>query len=438
MYNQSTYVGQSTVRKRAIGLLDFLSFGVGILAAIYINLSGNLYLAEILLLILLPYLLYARKRLLEVGQAKWIVFLGIAWLINQVIADLYRGTASADMIRGWGLIAILITNFLALYLLVFPDSRRITWGLLGYAIALRLQQLFQPNPNMLNDLWKFGLGSSLALLICVIGVFIYNYFPRNISWWSLLLLAVSAYSFYVRSRSLGGIALLTTFVVWLRFTRFGRWLSQRMWNPVIFMVSTLLMMAASWGVIQAYGYVAEQGYFGEVARTQYQMQSSGDFGILLGGRQAWLPAVHAILDSPFLGFGSYAHNTDYGQFLYDLTNLGYIVNNDQLEKYLSSRSFIPTHSHLLQGWVWAGLAGGVFWLFILVLAVRVLIVAYRYPSSLFLVTIFLGFSSIWSVLFSPLSNIMRLQWAFALVTFLYALASQPDQRGKPRDKNKTL
>jgi len=410
----------STVQRYAFGWVDLLVFFVGISSAVYISVGGNLYLAEALLLVLLPYLLYARKGLLQFGLVKWLLFLGLAWLLNQVITDFYRGTSPQDMLKGWALIGIFLISFLSLYLLVFPNPRRIAVGLLGHAMGLALQPVLQPTSNMLADGWKFGAGYAFTLLASVVIFFFYNKKPRNIAQWNIVLVMLAIFSFYVRSRSLGGTALLAAFVVWFRFTRVGQRLALRFMHPLYFALSFFLLFSVVWGIIQLYGFSASQGYLGEPARAIYQSQSSGDFGVLLGGRREWLPALHAVIDSPLVGYGSYARNTEYGQYLYEMNRLGYDIDNNQLDAYLSLRNFIPTHSHLLQGLVWAGLAGGIFWLFVLILISRSMISAYRFPSGLFISTMVMGFYAIWNILFSPFSNSLRLQWAFVLITLLFA------------------
>lgn len=416
----------NTVKRHAFGWVDLLVFFVGISSAVYISVGGNLYLAEALLLVLLPYLLYARKGLLQFGLVKWLLFLGLAWLLNQVITDFYRGTSPQDMLKGWALIGVFLTNFLSLYLLVFPNPRRIAIGLLGHAIGLVLQPVLQPTSNMLTDAWKFGAGYAFTLLASVVIFFFYNKKSYNIVQWNIVLVILALFSFYVRSRSLGGVTLLAAFVIWFRFTRVGQRLALRFIHPLNIALSFFLLLSVVLGIIQLYGFTASQGYLGETARVIYQSQSSGDFGVLLGGRREWLPAMHAISDSPFLGYGSYARNTEYGQYIYELNRLGYIVSNDQLDAYLASKNFIPTHSHLLQGLVWAGLAGGIFWLFVLILIARSMISAYRFPSGLFIATMIMGFYAIWSVLFSPLSNSLRQQWAFVLIILLFAIINKPD------------
>lgn len=421
--NRSAYTAS---QRQAISISDLLALGVGLSSVIYINIGGNLYLAEIFLLLLLPYLIFKRRNLLQFGYFKTIIFLGGVWLLSQIITDLYRSTSATDIIKGWALITVLLTNFLALYLLVFPSSRRIALGLLGFAIGTMLQPVLQPiGINMLMDPWKFGVGQAVALLVAAIAALWSSAKQHKIVWWNVILIVIALFSFYVRSRSLGGIVLITALSVWFRFTRIGRSFALHLNNPVNIILGFILFLSVALGIIQMYGFAAEQGYFGEGSRFIYQVQSSGKFGIMLGGRTEWWPAVHALMDSPVIGYGSYARDTKYGLYLYDLINLGYDTTYLQLDNYLALYNSIPTHSHILQGWIWAGLAGAIFWIFTFGVIVRGMIMAYRRPTLLLSATLFLGVSALWNIFFSPLSNIGRLQWAFVLVTILYALVNKP-------------
>jgi hypothetical protein len=412
--------------RSGVGVSDLLAFLSGLSSMLYINLGGNLYLAEIFLLSLLPYLVFKQKALLKLGYFKAIIFLGCGWFLSQIITDLYRGTDAADILKGWSLITIFLTNFVAVYLLLFHSLRRITLGLLGFAIGTMLQPVLQPTANMLIDPWKFGFGPALALLFTVTAALWGSAKTRNIIWWIIAMSIIAAFSFYVRSRSTGGIVLLTALAVWFRFTRLGWFFSFRLNNLVSRILGIVFVSTAILVIICSYGYMAEQGYFGEQSRQANRQQSSGVFGVFLGARSEWWPAMHALMDSPIIGYGSYGKNTEYGVYLYDLINMGYGTDVSQFDTYLLlTQNAIPTHSHFLQGWVWAGLAGGVFWLFVFGLIVHALFMAYHRPTILLSATLFLGFSGLWDILFSPLSNIGRLHWAFILVTMLYALARKP-------------
>ena len=65
------------------------------------------------------------------------------------------------------------------------------------------------------------------------------------------------------------------------------------------------------GILWAYEYAATKGFLGEEARQKYVSESSGAYGVLLGGRGDVLGALAAIHDSPILGHGSWAKDWSY-------------------------------------------------------------------------------------------------------------------------------
>ena len=126
----------------------------------------------------------------------------------------------------------------------------------------------------------------------------------------------------------------------------------------------------------AYQYAATTGLLGEEARQKYVSESSGQFGILLGGRGDVLGAFAAIYDSPILGHGSWAKDWSYILAQQEtMALLGYRdageIAQDEVEE-----GVIPAHSHLLQAWVWAGIIGALFWAWVFVLTVRMLMRIY--------------------------------------------------------------
>ena len=80
---------------------------------------------------------------------------------------------------------------------------------------------------------------------------------------------------------------------------------------------------------------------------------------------------------------------------------------------------IPTHSFLLGAWVHSGLLGAIFWMWILVLCAKTLLLI---PSKLDVNTpmfAFVCFNMIWNVLFSPFGAETRMYTAFYLVLLIF-------------------
>ena len=55
----------------------------------------------------------------------------------------------------------------------------------------------------------------------------------------------------------------------------------------------------------------EARYPGEDVQKKYQMEASGKYGVLLGGRTELLASLPAVYDSPILGHGSWAKDRIY-------------------------------------------------------------------------------------------------------------------------------
>jgi hypothetical protein len=181
-----------------------------------------------------------------------------------------------------------------------------------------------------------------------------------------------------------------------------------------------------WGFTQVYSHYAEQGVFGEYAQRKLALQNNGAGGLLLGGRSEILASSQAILDSPLLGHGSWPRDPIYGAILLQKrAEWGYKEvdgNGRQLD------DLIPTHSYVFGAWVEAGLAGALFWLFLLGWTIHNFLTASGCEPLLPLFA-FGGFMLVWDILFSPLGMPTRFISPFfmaAMVLFSTLRASHKE------------
>jgi hypothetical protein len=120
-------------------------------------------------------------------------------------------------------------------------------------------------------------------------------------WWPVILsCAIGAINFVLGARSVGGTC--AAVALYLAVTRVMR---RRLKNGVKLKPQTQFAIAASIvlglaGVIWSYEFAAANGVLGESAREKYELQASGKYGLLLGGRVEMLGSVPAIYDSPIL------------------------------------------------------------------------------------------------------------------------------------------
>ncbi len=205
-----------------------------------------------------------------------------------------------------------------------------------------------------------------------------------------------AVNLYMDFRSYAGICFLTAtyvFFQWLWVLKDAKKNKLSLKNLVVI---GLAFFAASFIFVKTYGHMARQGMLGENARQKYEQQAGGELGLLIGGRSEILVSIHAIIDSPIIGHGSWAKDYSYADTLVYLKRvLGYYPGQS------NELGLIPTHSYLFGAWVEAGLLGAVFWAWVLFLPIRVLAGLYRTKEPLSPLIIFFIFILIWDILFSP-------------------------------------
>ena len=423
MNNSSTYstskISTANLFKRRakehLRGIDVFILSLGILSSFYVNVVGQLYISEFILILLFPFqLIRSWNRLLKDRLTRTILLFGGLWFVSQVFTDLIRNTPIDDMLRGWASILVLLVTFSSLSILIKKNTRRIQFFLLGYIIGSVTALYLQPPYYFIAEPWKFGLGYPVTLLVLLIISYTSSEKLSDLKKWVLPLLVLGGVSIYFGARSLGAEIILTAVVLWLRSHNFGKALLARLPFKNI-LAGGLILGLAVWGISSIYSYAAQKGYLGQEAQLKFVAQGSGQFGLLLGGRSEILASAIAIRDSPIIGHGSWAKDPAYRVYLYRLIDLGYQRTQAEINQYVNLSDLIPAHSHFFQAWVWAGVLGAIFWLVILAVIIQVLIQSNRFPNNLYIFVIFMSIASIWDIFFSPFGSIMRLRWALELI-----------------------
>lgn len=130
-----------------------------------------------------------------------------------------------------------------------------------------------------------------------------------------------------------------------------------------------------------YRVAATQEWLGEDALKKYEQQSRGDTGImslLLGGRMESFCGLIACIDKPIVGFGPWAMDNDgyTGEFLdkygtYE-DSVAYYKSRERRLSYGIMTHLIPAHAHITEFWLWYGIFGLLFWLYVIFVFIRYL------------------------------------------------------------------
>jgi len=158
-----------------------------------------------------------------------------------------------------------------------------------------------------------------------------------------------------------------------------------------------------------YSVGAQNGWLPEQEAVRYEEQTRSDIG-LLAARSQVFAATLAIADSPVIGLGSWAVDKKaYARRFYE-----YINAEDQLAAFgdSSDEDWVPSHSHIMQAWVWHGIFGMLFWVVVLVAIYKYLRDAVLLCRPLVAYGLLLSVTGVWDLLFSPFSN--RPRWGLLL------------------------
>ncbi len=385
-----------------------------------VKIGGRLFLSEILLAGMLPWLFKVRSHLLAGAMQRRFFQLALFWLLAQMISDLVCDTPFVDWSRGWAKIIFLVINFTAIYLLLANRVERYFMFAAGIALGQIMAYFFNPNVFAAGLPWKFGYGHALTLLVILVASRLsLAQAGRLVP--AAAMLGMGLINFYMGFRSLGLICLLGGLVLVTRTSQ-----ASGLKAMVKFTTLIGLTMVA---VMSIYSLAASHGYFGEKEQQRYARQSAGAAGVLVGGRSEILASSQAVMDSPIIGHGSWAKDPKYVQIMNDkLEKLGY------QDKALSDSDLIPSHSYLMGAWVEAGVVGAIFWLFALYVTVRGLIASYSIHFYILPLILFEAFSFLWDIPFSPFGAEARLYAAFtlALMIFSLRLARESEAAGERR------
>lgn len=373
-----------------------------------VQLWGNLLLVEFFLLVIFLVSIFKGVLGKIIVNLKPYVSLLILAAASAFISDLINASSSKESIKGFSLIFFTAVNLCAVSILTKFDKDCLQFSLLGFAFGGIVDFFIQPSTYARSEIWKFGIGFPITLVI-----FVLLSFPRLRKKKLLAIFLISIVSFvslFLGARSLGLFSFISLFLISKNFVSGVSKRSQYI-KPIILIVTSIFIFSA------LYTNLASSGFLGGKAQSKYIDQTSGRGNIILNSRSELLIAGRAIAESPILGFGSYAKMPT--QLEFEILNF---LSRNQFDYKLAPiyRTYgdrIPVHSMFLQWWLWFGILGICFPSSLLVLYFK----SVRHSDNEALVY-FLAVTGIWNVLFSPYGESYRL---LVPLTVVLLLASKP-------------
>ncbi len=378
---------------------------LGVVAATKIVLVGEIRIGEIVALALLPFLLLQGR---VSRHAVWLMGLAAVWSAGQFISDLVNHTAVSDMLKGVFAPLVLAGTATSLLLLFGPHPKRIPPFLLGMGIELILQVLTSPTESQLEEPWKWGIGFGVLF----IGLVMLSFFRARS--WIAMVLATGAFALiclYYSARSLAMFPVVGLLVYMFWTARWGgnfkRWLQGNFGALKLAALIVLAVVSLNSALTLFFSSGLLDPYLTPEVAQKYRLQASSEVGVLLAGRSESLISLKAYADAPILGHGSWAQ--DKADYIDQYISMRYRYGIQEEDKLEDDSTLIPAHSYLMGAMVWAGLAGGVFWV---LLTWRITSI-YLSAAPLLPLYFHVGMVSyLWNLLFSPFGATAR--WELAV------------------------
>lgn len=427
--NRPAAIGGCNYQSIRLRWHDWFVWGVlGALLAINFRVSGDVYVGEIVATVMLFPLLLRQRLSKELG---WLLVACAVFGLAQLISDLYNRTPFISSVKGVGAPLFFGVTILFLYTLFKSDTKRMYPMLAGIALAQIVQIWFWPTEYQQVNAWKFGYGS-LVLTLILIGFAVRK--GEHLAWLLAALGAFALVSILNDARSLAGLPLIgfASVIAWRSpGSAFKAWLL-RGHAPIkmlLFVVPGVILANESLGWI--FNSDILRGVLDPAGIAKYRLQGQSDVGLLLAGRSEWLVSINAFLDAPMLGHGSWP--VDKHGYLAQYAALRFKYGISEIPIVDQTTSLIPSHSFLMGAMVWAGISGGVFWMFFAYrIASRFLGAAAKLPAYFHVGTMFF----FWNLLFSPFGAVARWGTAVFIASLLAATSSGIVRRKSMRTSTK--
>ena len=400
MSSNNAITFSSTIQRRVVLKEDLLTIGdvfafvVPLLQIVELKMGGSLLGADLIIVAVLPIALLRHWHRLKQKPIPLVLMLGWIWFAEQVVTDVVRESAPEEFMRGWMKIAFVLANFIVVWTVICVSRRRFLLYGFGLAIGTMVALYLHPTEDSIISPWKFGVAVPMTMLVALIAGISKRFRIIGVL---IPLCALAVLHVYKDCRILAVIALLSAI-----YSLFLMAQKRQQLGGLRRVLLVLLVIAAVGGFASIYNHYAREGAFGKYAQQKTEAQSAGEGGALLGGRREILASSQAILDSPILGHGSWAKDPQYSALLQQRSDdLGYKrFQGGKLD------DLIPTHSYIFGSWVDGGIAGGIFWLYILIYTLYTTFNATgKEPLLPFFA--FAGMMLTWDILFSPLGTPTR-------------------------------
>lgn len=423
--------------------LSFLWFLVGL--GMQLQIVFSLSLTELIVLISAPFILIKDYNNIKKDGILPFFYLSVLVIIGCAIACGVNHTHPAFVLRGLAVCFLVSASIIFSHWLIRRDPAGFKWMFLGGAISL-IVCIFVFRRSVEVTMYGNDVQSIMEGQL---------FWSQRISPWILLptrgwymhqlpivnmcaplvsaLIALLFSSGSGRSAALSAIAFSAVTLIGGRKRSTMVRVSKHFWTIMIVAGMSVFVMNV------VYRIAAMQGVLGEKARVKYELQTQGEKGImrlLLGGRADSFIGLLACRDKPIVGWGPWAE--DVGNYRREfMAKYGTVEDlEDQMKReegnyYEHRLNLISCHSHITEFWLWYGISGLIFIVYIMYVLMRFLRQDVAAVPQWF-AWLACGIPGMmWHIFFSPFAN--RISMPMMVVACLMARAVRKGQFKLPYD-----
>ena len=378
---------------------DLFVFFIGLLSMIKFRLLGTFALSE--LIIFITYLFIGfRTEFTNNKRMNYLFLFAILWCIGVFISDRFNDVNLIDSLKGSFNVVFLIILIPFVYWALEDKPQRMILFWIGNGISSVFAFYFQ-RINLYNEIdaniWR-----------------VYAFYPAAIAFSGLL---------YYKGRNLIACLLIEIFAFWSLFNMsrnvflsmtcavslilFIDWIKRHSEDSVTMykrksLSLLIIFVLALTGVSYTYEYLAKNKILGEQAYQKYIVQKYSKSG-LASGRSDAFQSLFLISNNPIIGYGSYAKDKNE------------LIRQFDKETNRGKNDILPGHSYILGAWVYSGILGALFWIYILYLIFVFIKDKILLNDKLIGINVLLSFQMLWNILFSPFADRLNFLFFITLV-----------------------
>jgi hypothetical protein len=338
-----------------------------------------------------------------------LVLVGVAWMVGQVMSDLWNGSAPR---LSQGLVAVVTVMVVtaALIRLSHDDPVRMRLLVAAVVAGVAVGGLLFSGVSAWSaaEIWKYAVGGPASVAVLAVCDVRWRAGSRRPTFLALAVLC--AVDVLLDFRSLALFSLLTAVIFSTEAYRGA---------PSSRFVAALRSIGLSTLVVAGFLMAAQIGWLGERTTSQVRQDSTNVYELAVNLRPEMLQSIYLISLRPVVGYGSQPRldSVTFAGSLRFVTQHGVKMNINLKRSWERSVSpGVVQHSMLFGTAVMAGILAVPFWLFLWRAGVRAATDATRLRSSPLLV--FWTLMVLWDSLFSPLTGLYHLLLAGYLALVL--------------------